>query len=496
MNERAAERIPFAVEINRMIEVLAAQIYPSPFALLRENIQNSFDAILLRKHFGQDFTPRIDVDIEPNQIRVADNGIGMSRDDLRNHFWRAGSSSKNTPDARAAGVVGTFGIGAMANFGIAEELDVVTESAISGERTSCRAQRSTLSVTEECIEFSPQPSTGAPGTEVTAKMQPGKSIDVNQAVVYITEFIQFLRIAIYVNKKQVSGVAFETAVPLLRQNWAVAGQNQELGGGLKADFNLTGAIGGEVRIELSNVYLDGQYLSGSAVFRQDGGGLRTFRSLFGLATTSLSSSYQFGGVADFLFLQPTAGREALTTSSVLYLQKIVSALDTFVSERLALRQESNNNQHFVMWVSRHRRFDLCSNLQIRMEPNQTATLGEIRERSQTVKALVYTGNDSAIIQHASEERPLLVLSQSSARRDCEIQFLRTYCNIDEITDAPSVLKPLDRRDWSLAESALSFRIATVLSNDYFLESEIKFGSISHQLPVLSYSQDLSGGNFY
>src|SRR5437016_1635522 len=135
MNESAAEKIPFAVDISRMIELLAAQIYPSPFALLRENVQNSFDAVLLRRHLGQTFDPAIEILIEPNRIRVADNGIGMSRDDLRNHFWRAGSSSKNTPDARAAGVVGTFGIGAMANFGIAEELTVITESTRTRERT-------------------------------------------------------------------------------------------------------------------------------------------------------------------------------------------------------------------------------------------------------------------------------------------------------------------------------------------------------------------------
>jgi len=72
----AAERIPFAVEISRMIELLAAQIYPSPFALLRENVQNSFDAILLRKQSGR-WTPepRIDVSIEPTRVRVVDNGI-------------------------------------------------------------------------------------------------------------------------------------------------------------------------------------------------------------------------------------------------------------------------------------------------------------------------------------------------------------------------------------------------------------------------------------
>jgi molecular chaperone HtpG len=56
------------------------------------------------------------------KVNVIDNGIGMTREELWQHYWRAGSSSKNTADARAAGVVGTFGIGAMANFGIAEEL--------------------------------------------------------------------------------------------------------------------------------------------------------------------------------------------------------------------------------------------------------------------------------------------------------------------------------------------------------------------------------------
>src|SRR5688572_30854812 len=56
--------------------------------------------------------------------------------------------------SRAAGVVGTFGIGAMANFGIAEDLVVETESARTGERTLCSAARSTLSVTEECISRS------------------------------------------------------------------------------------------------------------------------------------------------------------------------------------------------------------------------------------------------------------------------------------------------------------------------------------------------------
>ena len=59
----------------------------------------------------------------------------MTRQELETHYWRAGSSGKNNPEARTAGVVGTFGIGAMANFGTAAKLEVMTESARTGERT-------------------------------------------------------------------------------------------------------------------------------------------------------------------------------------------------------------------------------------------------------------------------------------------------------------------------------------------------------------------------
>jgi molecular chaperone HtpG len=194
-----AEKIPFQVDISRVIEVLATQIYQSPLALLRENTQNSYDAVLLRRRIDPTFVPAIEIKITQTTIRVSDNGIGMTPQDLKKHYWQAGSSSKNTPEARAAGVVGTFGIGAMANFGIAEELEVITESAKTGERTRCQAKRSTLSATEECIVFEPQPSTGKPGTVVVATVQPGKTFDVGQALNYIREFTMFLSIPTTVN---------------------------------------------------------------------------------------------------------------------------------------------------------------------------------------------------------------------------------------------------------------------------------------------------------
>ena len=52
------KRIPLKVDVKRIIEILATQIYQSPLALLRENAQNAFDALLLRIHRGDDFEPQ------------------------------------------------------------------------------------------------------------------------------------------------------------------------------------------------------------------------------------------------------------------------------------------------------------------------------------------------------------------------------------------------------------------------------------------------------
>ena len=37
--------IPFNVQIDRVLDLLCSQIYDSPLSLLRENVQNAYDAI-------------------------------------------------------------------------------------------------------------------------------------------------------------------------------------------------------------------------------------------------------------------------------------------------------------------------------------------------------------------------------------------------------------------------------------------------------------------
>ncbi len=478
------EKIPFKVDISRVIEVLATQIYQTPLALLRENAQNSFDAILMREQLGRNFDPLIEIVVSAEEIQVSDNGIGMTREDLRNHYWRAGSSSKNTPEARAAGVVGTFGIGAMANFGIAEELIVVTESAVTGERSRCEAKRSTLSATEDCISFISETSTGKPGTNVIARIQPGKDISVEKARSYIKDFVALLGIQVTFNGECISRRPITDMVHSVAEAWSVQATEETIGPIIKADVDLRGANTGDFTISLTNILLRGERVPGRLLLHQGLGILHTYRNGFGLATTSVRSVYQFGGIVDFLFLNPTAGREALTTDSMQILQAIISEIENFTSMQLAKRPESDSSTPFISWVLENSRFELCDNLKIRCEPDNSITLGQVRERSNKQQINKYSGNEMRVIQsHASIDSPLLVLARSNPRRQCEIKYLSLFCKTQEISDNPKILKSFPASSWTTAQSGLAFRIESILAADYFIDTSILFGQISHDLPI-------------
>jgi len=482
----SAELIKFEIETKKVVQLLAKQIYQSPLALLRENTQNAFDAIRLRLHTRQSFSPRIDIDLAPDTISITDNGIGMTRDDLKKHYWTAGSSSKNNEEARAAGVVGTFGIGAMANFGIANEMEVETESALTGARMISRASLDTLSVSKNCIELRKIKSTGSPGTRVTAHILPASRINVAQARAYIIEFVAIVDVPVFVNGELVSQNPLEMSVPVVPKTWQINRKNAPIGERLRATIKLVLSNNADVWISLTELEWAGRPLTGRMVLRSGTSNLRTYRSGFGLATTSVNSAYQFGGIADLLVLEPTAGREAITVDGMQLLQSLVTEIDAFVSLLLSKRAECDASTPFMNWVVKHCRYDLCSLLTATITPGQQRlTLGEIRERTKKKPMLLYSGQDQALIKrYASEDSPVLVLARGQPRSKCEQQFLLQFCKTTPISDSPQIVKRRRRADWTTAENALSFRIETILDGDYFLKSTIDFGVISHGLPLL------------
>lgn len=481
----STEKIPFHVEMNRIVELLAKQIYQSPLALLRENCQNAFDAILQRIHLGQSFDPEISISITPTEIKVTDNGIGMTKEEMIKNYWRAGASGKNNPEARAAGVVGTFGIGAMANFGIASELSILTESARTNERTRSEAVRDTLSATEDCIQLISEPSLGQPGTTVVARIPASSPIDVNGARAYIKDCVRFLNILVLVNSEIVSRESFALVVPKVPAEWTQKEAGARLGGAIQADIEMLAAKNGDVWIQLENLTYQNEKIRGEIILRQGTHQIRSFRSRFALATAAVSSHYHFGGIANIVALEPTAGREALTTASIQLLQTIVTETEKYVSEHLASSPLSDLNDGFMEWVSNHSRFELCGNLTMRLEPeNRSITLEEVKTQSQSNTFNVYEGTDKAILdQYATEENPLLSISNRQPRKRCELAYLERYCKINRISNAPTILFRKKEREWTIGESSFSLRLASILESDYFVKAKVSYGKISHNLSI-------------
>src|SRR5260370_22012288 len=92
------EHIAFDVQTERILQILASEIYDSPKAFLRENVQNAYDAILMRCT-AQNLSiadRMILITVDDRRLSVEDDGIGMSEEVLNGNFWKAGSSGKKS----------------------------------------------------------------------------------------------------------------------------------------------------------------------------------------------------------------------------------------------------------------------------------------------------------------------------------------------------------------------------------------------------------------
>ena len=482
------KKIAFKIEFERILELFAGQIYQSPLALLRENTQNAFDAIRMREAHerevhGDDFEPEIRVIVDEQQIVVMDNGIGMTAEELETSFWYAGRSSKNTDAARAAGVVGTFGIGAMSNFGVAYELSVESESAVTGQRTRSSVRKSELSTDTEGILVASVENIGKPGTTVKAHIDPTSGVPVQDARNYLKDFVEFVDIPVTLNGEKISGASHRAALPSEMHAWIERLPNISLAGLLSGDLELIGMASGELRVVLENVRsATGAGRTGSIVLLQGRGAIRTLRSGFGLATVGMGSIYNWGGVVDLPFLSPTAGREALDAPSNQMLQQIVAALDNLVSPIAAEHAESFANDNFLGWISGTKKFALCGQLEVAPRPTGTSeALASVVERA---GVQYYSGRDETVIAtYASEETPLVVLSRRAPRRDCELGYLLLH-GVNEVDTTPRVTAELPMTRLSFAHSAFATRVGRILEEDYFLEADIRYGSISGGLPLL------------
>jgi molecular chaperone HtpG len=141
-----AEQMEFQAEVGRLLDLMVHSVYSDKEVFLRELISNASDACdklryaaLTDAALAGEATS-FKITIQPNKaertITIADNGIGMSRDDMVENLGtiaRSGTAAfveqLSGDDKKDSNLIGQFGVGFYSAFMIAERVSVLSRKA-------------------------------------------------------------------------------------------------------------------------------------------------------------------------------------------------------------------------------------------------------------------------------------------------------------------------------------------------------------------------------
>ncbi|MEP5569624.1 MAG: molecular chaperone HtpG [Halioglobus sp.] len=140
------ETLGFQTEAKQLLHLMIHSLYSNQEIFLRELISNASDAIdklrfaaladesLLEGH--SDYNVQVDVDKEAKTITIADNGIGMTRDEVIEHLGTIAKSGTAAFMENLTGdqqkdsqLIGQFGVGFYSAFIVADRVEVHTRRA-------------------------------------------------------------------------------------------------------------------------------------------------------------------------------------------------------------------------------------------------------------------------------------------------------------------------------------------------------------------------------
>jgi molecular chaperone HtpG len=141
----AQEKMQFQTEVSRLLDIVANALYSNQEIFLRELISNASDACDKLRYLSltdgdllkddSELKIRLTVDKDAKTLTIADNGIGMNRDDLIANLGTIAKSGtldflKNfSKDKKDVSQIGQFGVGFYSSFMVSEKVTVNTRRA-------------------------------------------------------------------------------------------------------------------------------------------------------------------------------------------------------------------------------------------------------------------------------------------------------------------------------------------------------------------------------
>ncbi|MHB1304242.1 MAG: molecular chaperone HtpG [Acidiphilium sp.] len=137
---------PFDAEVGRLLDLVVHSLYSEREIFLRELVANAADAIDRRRFLAlsdeglalpENASIRISVDKGARTITIADDGIGMSAEDMASHLGTIARSGTRAftetlaeakPEERPS-LIGQFGVGFYSAFMVADRVEVISRRA-------------------------------------------------------------------------------------------------------------------------------------------------------------------------------------------------------------------------------------------------------------------------------------------------------------------------------------------------------------------------------
>jgi molecular chaperone HtpG len=215
------ETLGFQAEVKQLLDLMIHSLYSNKEIFLRELVSNAsdaadklrFEALASNALYEGDseLKIRVSADKAARTITIADNGIGMSRDEVVANIGtiaRSGTreffQSLTGDQAKDARLIGQFGVGFYSAFIVADRVTLVTRRA--GLNAS-EAVRWECDMTKDAAAYSIEPAEkAARGTEVTLHLREGEDelLDEFRLKAIIHKYSDHIAIPILLGEEKVN----------------------------------------------------------------------------------------------------------------------------------------------------------------------------------------------------------------------------------------------------------------------------------------------------
>ena len=485
---------PVGINFESVLRTISKQIYETPFAFIRENVQNAIDAIRIQAlREGVDPTDgryAVEIVVDGKTVKVRDNGNGMTEADLQTFFWTIGTSGKRGKEAMDAGCVGMFGIGGFANFGVCDVLEVISQvqSASTGTRTSLsRADIEAPGVGIPSVSLEQSEAASPRGTLVIGHMLEEPRVDELRA--YLRDFVRFVPMKVAFNGESISQQRFLDVDD--RENLTEIGAEQIWKAGqIAIKGRLFEDRGHALVAAITGMTVGDEDIGLSGNIRFENGPIDAFKRGFKLCATQVATNIGVSGRLDCDRFVPTAGRDSLDGATTSLLGSIVALLEKVAVEAVLQSPEriAQHTRIFKYVVSRGLIAKL-DRVRVQLADGADGLLGDIKRRAEKGISVFYGTSQKHALNQIMQARGhvVVLLSSDRFRREAEKRYLEQQCAakpFDGVIDCADVYEKLSR-----FELVFLSELELAISKSYEVQNfRLIAGKLTEDIPVFAKEQ--------